>query len=159
LWHGAAWTFVLWGVYFGVLQVGYNALRPCCERYVRPVTTLGRRAVKIGSILLMFNVMAFNTLFFRAENLGHVREVTLALFRGFAPTAATGRAALTFLFLGAPVVLMQIAQYRSDDVLSFLGRRSMVRFAGYLTAVYMVVLVYFFGAQIRGGEEFIYFQF
>ena len=24
LWHGAAWTFVLWGVYHGVLLIAYR---------------------------------------------------------------------------------------------------------------------------------------
>ena len=31
LWHGASWTFVVWGLYHGLLLVGHRAFRRFCE--------------------------------------------------------------------------------------------------------------------------------
>ena len=54
---------------------------------------------------------------------------------------------------------MQAVQYRTRDQLGFLKLPSRVRFVAVLWALAMIAYIYLFTSSIKGGEEFIYFQF
>jgi len=65
LWHGAAWTFVVWGALHGV-ALAIN--RFCVERWARPHTapiSPFRRAVQV---LLTFHFVCLGWVFFRANS-------------------------------------------------------------------------------------------
>jgi alginate O-acetyltransferase complex protein AlgI len=67
LWHGAAWTFVIWGALHGV---GLAVNRFWSERWARHRTdppSFGRRAVLL---LLTFHFVCLGWIFFRAPTLG-----------------------------------------------------------------------------------------
>ena len=70
LWHGANWTFVIWGAYHGLLLVGYHALRrrrrPPGTVRTRPPTRSAPAAV-LGW-LLTFLLVAVGWVFFRADS-------------------------------------------------------------------------------------------
>ncbi len=75
LWHGANWTFVIWGAYHGLLLILYRLGGPVWDR----LPALLRR-------LLMFLLVIVGWVFFRAENL----SMALALLRSmFIPTPGT----------------------------------------------------------------------
>jgi alginate O-acetyltransferase complex protein AlgI len=57
LWHGASWTFVVWGAYHGALLLAYRAVRPAWDR----LPPLLRRA---GTFLLVL----VGWVFFRADS-------------------------------------------------------------------------------------------
>jgi hypothetical protein len=64
LWHGAAWTFVLWGVYYGVLiGLERGALGKALEKLPRPLTHV------YGLV-----VVVFGWVIFRAHDVNQVRE-------------------------------------------------------------------------------------
>ncbi len=65
LWHGADWTFVLWGMLHGFAMVLYRIGQPAADRLPRPL-----------SWLLTFLFVNCAWVFFRAENL----HMALALF-------------------------------------------------------------------------------
>ena len=79
LWHGAAWTFVVWG--------GIHGLGLACERFVRdrraarglpaPADTAVRRWV--GRIVT-FHVVCFAWIFFRANSFERAGDVIAQLF-------------------------------------------------------------------------------
>ncbi len=65
LWHGVGWTFVLWGLYHGVLLAGYYAIRD--ERATKP-----KSASPVGgllSILLMQQLAVGGWILFRLNHL------------------------------------------------------------------------------------------
>jgi alginate O-acetyltransferase complex protein AlgI len=70
LWHGAAWTFVVWG--------GIHGLGLAIERAVgwRPHT----RAQQWFGRVLTFHVVCFAWVFFRADSFATAREVLVRLF-------------------------------------------------------------------------------
>ena len=45
LWHGAAWTFVLWGIYQGLLLVGHRLASPWLDR-IQPSDPIDRACWK-----------------------------------------------------------------------------------------------------------------
>ncbi len=71
LWHGAGWTFVVWG---GIHGAGLAAERWWKQRpgYVAPVDTLWRRSVERFAT---FHVVCLAWVFFRADSFGAARDV------------------------------------------------------------------------------------
>ncbi len=67
LWHGAAWTFVLWGTYQGLLLVGHRLLRPWLDR-IRPTDPIDRACWKAVRIVATFHMVCLGWLIFRAED-------------------------------------------------------------------------------------------
>jgi alginate O-acetyltransferase complex protein AlgI len=143
LWHGAAWGFVLWGTLHGTALVVEHALRDRGVR--RPPAWL--------AWLIVFNVVVFGWILFRAESL----ELA-ATFIGqlFDPGPAT---------LWAPVTVAAIAivigfQLLPPDPLE----RLRIRLAGLPAPALgtgLAVVVALVGATVpsQGVPPFIYFQF
>jgi D-alanyl-lipoteichoic acid acyltransferase DltB (MBOAT superfamily) len=71
LWHGAAWTFVLWGAYHGVLLVLHRVLQPVLVR-VAPGSAAGRFAWQALRVAAMFHLVCLGYLVFRAESLAQL---------------------------------------------------------------------------------------
>ncbi len=149
LWHGAAWPYVLWGSYHGALLVAERAWRDARgadkdERYgifgewlrivgFWPLTLLGMAIVRCES------VPQFTHLFF-AQSL----ELTPRAARGFAE----------LLFFTWPLVVMQLAQHFSKDLMVALRLPAVLR--GLLVAA-LLLAMFVFG--VREPVEFFYFQF
>jgi alginate O-acetyltransferase complex protein AlgI len=80
LWHGAAWTFIAWGIFHGLLSVGHKLW----VRYVvKPLPWWPKNAaMRWLSIFLMFQATTVGWIFFRAA--GMTSALTL-IKRMFAP--------------------------------------------------------------------------
>jgi D-alanyl-lipoteichoic acid acyltransferase DltB (MBOAT superfamily) len=81
LWHGAAWTFVLWGGLHGamlVLNHGWRALRSWCGHDVERSTRLGRAV----SVALTFVAVVLGWVVFRAESFAAAQVMLGAMFGG-----------------------------------------------------------------------------
>lgn len=69
LWHGAAWTFVIWGAIHGALLAlnhGWHALK---RRWIPSLPAGAGRVLRPFSVLLTFYAVTVAWAFFRAENL------------------------------------------------------------------------------------------
>ncbi len=160
LWHGASWTFVLWGVYFGVIQSAHILIQPFMGRWFPARNPTQRTLILLGSIFLTYHLCILGGVLFRAQNMGQSWEIFRALFSGtFACTPELLRMSLKFVFICWPLWVLQVFQYRSNDLLVFTKWPAWARFAGTAACLLIVFFIYLFTADIRGGEEFIYFQF
>ncbi len=74
LWHGAAWNFVIWGGFHGLLLGGQRAL---LGREVREVGSTWLR--RIAAVVLMFHLTCLGWLLFRATSLEHVGTLLTSL--------------------------------------------------------------------------------
>lgn len=76
LWHGAAWTFVLWGFYHGAWL--------CLVRLVRlalPGGKLPKNPVtSVLGTLFAFHVVAFSMIIFRSADMGDLQDAVAVLF-------------------------------------------------------------------------------
>ena len=159
LWHGASWHFVLWGVYFGAVQVGFTFIKPWIRNSRKPGSKTISRLQRTAGILITNMITHISLLFFRAESLPHVWGLVRTLFSTKAPTSATLGRFCVLLFLGAPVFIMQTVEEKHRDPLVIMKKKAWVRFAVYAGALAMALLVYLFGMEMKIGEAFIYFQF
>lgn len=77
LWHGAAWTFVFWGTFHGVMlglerfiRGRVAALAPPVEGEPRIVSRVSDAASWVAGVFVTFHLVCFAWIFFRAESFG-----------------------------------------------------------------------------------------
>ena len=91
LWHGAAWTFVLWGGLLGLYLVGARLLQGKAIPWRKHPRRAVRWVVAAGSILLTFHLILAAWVLFRAPTLESALAVYgqwgAALVGGFNPLA------------------------------------------------------------------------
>jgi alginate O-acetyltransferase complex protein AlgI len=158
LWHGANWTFVVWGLYHGAFLVlerlGFAQI---LERLPRPL----RHAYAIGVVLVGWVI-------FRADTLAHARGYLAAMFG-----ANAGSDALASMASAEIVIVMAVALLAATPLPGLAARR----FAGFDAAVTVggaraalvqnawlcsLLLAFVLAAmRIAGGayNPFIYFRF
>jgi D-alanyl-lipoteichoic acid acyltransferase DltB (MBOAT superfamily) len=153
LWHGAAWNFVAWGLYHGLLLVGHRLATPTLERAGRFTVGWLRAPWLLTRIALMFGLTCYGWLLFRAKSFGQIAHMTASLAHPLArfPWDTAWQVAE----LSAPIVLVQIIQYRTGrlDFLQLPWIPAAARAAVYSLLVYYTV---FHGAA---PKAFVYFQF
>lgn len=143
LWHGTGWTFVLWGLYYGVLIAGYQLAG------VRGEFKSARGWEKVLAWAVMFCLIVFGWLVFRAPSLTWLGHVLLE--RPFTRTAQN--------VTGSLVALAMIAFYALPLLLKWLidrsAPRSIVLHGSYYALATLAAIVYFNSSS----PDFIYFQF
>ena len=161
LWHGAAWTFVLWGGLHGLLLVGSHAGRPLRQR-LAALTGLDRVPAlrRVVRVLITFNLVALLWVFFRASSLGDALYILGSIFSPAAWGAAGPPAVISgyqlSLALYAVLFMLGVEWLQRDRAYRrFLAHSPLwVRFPVYLLTVLSIVIFGEFSTM-----EFIYFQF
>lgn len=147
LWHGAAWTFVIWGAYHGVLLAwerwrGEAGLRAEHE-------TPGRRALRRFTT---FHLVCLGWILFRADSLGRVGEI-LGRLLDWGPAPAV-TPAVVLLIVGGIAVQYVPRDFRSTVLAAFSRLRPVA-----VTALLGAFLLILDGFGPEGVAPFIYFQF
>jgi D-alanyl-lipoteichoic acid acyltransferase DltB (MBOAT superfamily) len=148
LWHGAAWNFVLWGLYQGFILVLYRFFD---ERGWRLPEFRGK--VWLESIV-MFALVLYGWLIFRAQNLDTIRIFTLSIFahpHGSPQALADFR---TLMFYAHPLIIFQALQVYFGTMNPMLKWPLLVR-----VAVWTFIIMSTLALAPREAGEFIYFAF
>jgi D-alanyl-lipoteichoic acid acyltransferase DltB (MBOAT superfamily) len=149
LWHGAAWTFVLWGLYHGVLLIAYRELG---QRSAWGSTPLAGRLTPWLQIGSMFILTVFGWIIFRANTMETLGWVLANI--GPETSPLTQAYAARIVAAAAPLVGVGLWQHHQQNLLSpAAGPWPRVG----LTYATLVLAVLLYGA--RSQAEFIYFQF
>ena len=148
LWHGAAWTFVVWGLYHGALLVLYRSLTPLGQ-----LETADCRIRKTVAMLLMGIFTLIGWVIFRADSLTQVGTWFGAL-AVWSPTGVEWLKPLGWLALHAiPLILLQLATWKSRDEVEVAHWPWPVR--GLVYGLMFLAIA----TSAAGEKEFIYFQF
>src|SRR3954468_24188557 len=151
LWHGAAWTFVLWGLYQAVLLILYRPFEPAFASLRRG----GAAVLRVVAWFVMFHLTCYGWLIFRAASIGDLGSLTLRLLTRFAPGSVDVTGMLIPLLLySVPLIVVHLVEARANDVLVVPRLRLAVRYSIYAATLYLIFLFGNFG-----GSDFIYFQF
>jgi len=157
LWHGAAWTFVLWGAYQGLLLVifRYAAGDRRKRRRRGSLTQWTFQWKDLPAVLLMFSLTCYGWLIFRAESWSQIVLLTGRLFTSFSPSwEVLANVGLPLLVYAGPLLVIHVAEARRGDLNAVPAWPRLARYAVYGAIVYAIVLFGDFE-----GSEFIYFQF
>lgn len=161
LWHGAAWTFVIWGALHGF----YMVISQSTELYRKKLSSffcISRfpKLHNILKILITFNLVAFGWIFFRANSLADANYIITHLFSN-----------LNLDFLRASVIFdrsnlfLLIVFIVFMEIVHFIQEKKGIRSIFYKLPEYLRLLAYFllllvillFG--VFTNTKFIYFQF
>lgn len=166
LWHGADWSFVVWGLLNGLWQVLGGAAAPYRARVRKALRISENNTVlAVCQCVLSFLLVTVAWIFFRAESLEQgiyvVKHILLIARDGFGLVSLRsllgGRQALLLLFALIPCVWedVRIAKGRR---LADLGKKSF-RYWGAFAALTLAVAL--FGVYSEGfdPQEFLYFRF
>ena len=156
LWHGAAWTFVLWGIYHGLLLIIHKLLVhilgkiPAIKNYFLDKTWYFLR------IIFFFHLVCIGWLFFRAQSMEQVYKMLHGLIFNFKILPGLGMRLISeklIFFLGM-LIIAEIFQFVSKDQLVVFKSNRYFRGAFYYVCF---ILLMVWGAF--GVNQFIYFQF
>ena len=148
LWHGAAWTFVVWGALHGGYLVAERVVKERWQPRGYPA-----EVVRVGQWLLTFHLVCIAWVFFRAETFGGAMEMLgrIAFAGGTGPLVT---------WLVAATVAASLAVQFLPRSLSLTGERVMVATPLVVYAAGMgVAFILIDGLGPEGVAPFIYFQF
>ncbi|MCF8278524.1 MAG: MBOAT family protein [Flavobacteriales bacterium] len=178
LWHGANWTFVVWGGLHGSYLVVENLFRSV---HLPSSNNLILKWLKIGACFIL---VTFSWIFFRANNITHAFEVITQLttisimelkdlawlLRQIAvldthnflqPVNIGGvRIPVTlggFLFVSVLIPAMSMFEFAFESNSFNLQKRLSGNIATVITLSALIILIVVFG--MFSGNKFIYFQF
>ena len=141
LWHGAAWTFIIWGAIHGILlivekEVNFQKLVP----------------IKFLRIVLVFSLVNFAWIFFRANSMHDALLVISGIFKfnwhfNLADFCAyKGPMNLLISFMGLGLFL-------------FFQNRTYIREIRYNVLTLSILILLIITLGVYDEQQFIYFQF
>ena len=169
LWHGASWTYVIWGLLNGFYQVVGDLLKPARDFVVEKCGI--KRELFSHKFLKWFTTFVFVDfawLFFRAEGLGHAKLLIKQLFH-FNPWILFdgslyqfGLAEKNFQFMiGMLLVLFAVdyCKYKKLDIIEKIYKQGVWLQAVVFAILFWVIIIFgIYGVEYE-ASQFIYFQF
>lgn len=152
LWHGANWTFVVWGAIHGVGQSIERFVRTRIGSRREPTVTPGMVRLWIKRIFI-FHLVCLSWIFFRAQSIhAALRFVNALRIPEWRPEFITAYKFLALFSL--PLFLMDVLLEARDEEFLF-QKMQPARQLAYACALVMVVALF----SANEANAFIYFQF
>lgn len=166
LWHGASWSFVVWGIYHGLCLVIHRHFSMFREQSKLFQGFFQSRLFSFLSVVLTFHVVVVGWVFFRIHDIGVAFSMVkkMVLFSPLLMRQEAGQ----FLILKpdlpvvVPVVLIMVAILLLTNMpISYLREKGFLqRIPAPLRAVYFSILILAMVAFLPDNNApFIYFQF
>jgi alginate O-acetyltransferase complex protein AlgI len=163
LWHGANWTFIIWGFVNGLYLV-FESIIKKYTRYSQFLETFPTALVNVCSIFITFSLINLSRIFFRSNNVTDAWYILTHLFTRFResiPIAMSSKIGIdkfdTFVILYSVSILYLVEIYQSkNSIPHFISNRSTwVRHTIYFIVIMSIILTGSFDSK----QQFIYFQF
>ncbi len=149
IWHGAAWTFLLWGFAHGVLHIVEKLLRSSAlsTRRDAPLFLNALSVMKTFVLVTLFWVM------FRATSMEHLKEIFVTAFTKFGEGEMMHVRTGMWLYLGLLILFDILLRNTRFDVWCN-DKPLVLRWAVYAVLVFMTIC-----CSSVANFPFIYFQF
>ncbi len=164
LWHGAAWNYVLWGAYHGLILCAYRLPGDLGLRSRSPAAPEGGRwrpASPLGWVgpacatAFFFALTCYGWLLFRATSLDQVIEFTRTLVAGPFDLKPSIRMIRLPALVGIPMLIgYELAEYAAGSHVFYRRLPIPIRAAWYATLIFVVIM-----GSSNEPSQFIYFQF
>ena len=160
LWHGANWTFLIWGAIHGVAQIIENAL------HIKALRKKGGFVFFVRAFIV-FLIVTAAWVFFRAADISDAVYVFSHSFDGITNPVSyllqcwrdmdfnvIKLVFIAFFYL-LPLSVYDYISTKKDVIISISAKPVVLRYTVYVVFITAVVLL----AHIAADTEFIYFQF
>lgn len=153
LWHGANWTYVIWGGLNGLYQIvfkisGINPSKKGSEEK-SPLTY-------ISNVFLTFILICFSWIFFRADSFSHAIEIIKRIGTEFGPLFKGDNSSFVYGILGIVLLFLKdgFDEFFPTKRVFLNSSHRLVRMISYAVIVILTMLI-----GVFDGGQFIYFQF
>lgn len=153
LWHGAAWNFILWGVFHGVTLSLHRLALPLLGM-IAPRAHFFKYLWNTACAVVTFHFICFGWLLFRSQAFSQIKSMLYLIFFNFNPTPIAYQYIINIFLCTFILVFIQFFKEKYQDMSIVLRWPSWFRGAVYLTLVVSIVI-----GGVKSGQEFIYFQF
>ena len=158
IWHGANWTFVVWGIYHGVLTIIETAVESRRKKYTGSAGSANASKALRGTLGHIYTLLAVTIGFviFRADTMGQAAAFIKNMF-SFTRTQygfMTASSVMSPLF----IITMMIAAAASTPILKMVPQRKASLAVGRVCTIILYLLCIM---EIAAGSynPFIYFRF
>ena len=166
LWHGAAWTYVIWGAIHGIYQIIGNLTLKTRNRALRLVGLSEKSLpVVIFRRVAVFALVCFAWLFFRANSMSDAVSLLRALFcDGWGVSLSDALAAMN---LDITAILMCILSILTLIMIDFMlkyedgedGSYILVKNGSFIYFIWIIMFAWAILLSQNVASTFIYFQF
>lgn len=171
LWHGANWTFVIWGGLHGLYQIIGDLLKPAKEVFNKRFEVKTESfSYKLGQILITYVLVSFTWLFFRAESVSAAFEMVKNIFTKINPWVLYDQSLYTLgldltevhILMVALVLLILVdcvRFFKGQTIEKFLNEQCLYFRWG--VVFFLLFFIFIYGSYGIGysAQQFIYFQF
>jgi alginate O-acetyltransferase complex protein AlgI len=153
LWHGASWTFVVWGVLHGLVLIAHRFFQRFCAKHSWLEACLHSAPGTALRILATFLTVSICWVFFRAATF---EAAATMLWRMVVPHEGLGSQQRNLVLLSTAMILVLVHAVVQRGTWKAIGTRlpGPVLGVGYAAALTLAMLL-----APNGGKPFIYFQF
>ena len=150
IWHGANWTFIVWGCMHGLCQMVEKMIGQQKCRYGKCGRTI--------KIVITFLLVNFAWIFFRMPTIGDALGVIARIFDPSLPKSLflPSNSDVIFIAIGVSAVIIKdfFEEFYPSKCRLFDSRHCLVRWMAYVTVFVLIMLTGVFGA-----DQFIYVNF
>lgn len=149
IWHGANWTFFLWGSLHGIYLIIYNIRVKFIGKIKNP-----NNFIRLLSRISVFCLVSFAWIFFRANNVNDLFVIITKIFtqRG---NIFINKTLFFYSFMSLTILIFKDIKDEFNIKLNFMhSKYTIIR---YCSVILLITFILLFGA-LNGGN-FIYFKF
>lgn len=164
LWHGASWTFVIWGVIHGIYQVVGKYTRKPKDTILKYIGIRRESWIyTVGAVSVTYILTAFAWIFFRANTLIDAKLIVCNLFNWRWDTLdlfnlGLGREdMLLAIVLVIFLIVVEMIQRKKDIRVKLQQQCLPIRWSVYLLLIFSIIMFGIYGDLSEAS--FIYFQF
>lgn len=168
LWHGAEWSFIIWGVLNGAYQIIEKELKILTEKVSIFKKNKESKSYQIIKILITYSLICFAWIFFRAENISVAITLIKQMFMEFNPWILTDGTLYNLgldeknfhLAIFSIILLLMFDYYNAkQDVRERLGSCHVIfRWSVYYILIFSIIIFGVYGLGYD-ASQFIYLQF
>ena len=153
LWHGANWTFIIWGAFHGVLLCTHRVWSKSMGQFEWFSHISQRYTYRLVAGTILFACVCLSWLIFRAESFTQLSEMVrvLVMFEGDFSNKIVDSRYFTSIYL---LLGIQLYQYWKGDLLAVYRQHWVVK-----GIVYLILFTKLLEGTGHHAEAFIYFQF
>lgn len=156
LWHGANWTFVVWGLFHGVFMVITWLVKPHRQRLEEKYPIKDNEFYKWTRRCVTFILVVLGFMLFPIAAIGDVQGIYHQVTLGFGPIFESGFASIKHFALPALAVVLfreWVAEY-GKNIHFYHSKYTIVK----ILSIALTIAFIMYAGELE-GTSFIYFQF
>lgn len=149
IWHGANWTFIVWGAFHGLCQV--------IEKSLGLQRAESKGFIRALRILITFAIVSFAWIFFRSPSIGDAWNIVCSILTSYRnmTLSMVGSDILAYFCIAfIPFITFEIIHEFYSKLYKKMQEKLFVRWAAYVTIFSLILLV-----GVFDGSQFIYANF